>query len=145
MVDRICFGRNRPFSLESERSTVPRPETDRKKKPKGGICMKRLWILALALCMTALFCVGTLGLGAEDTNTDIWFVYSMKENDKGSPLFSLPPAYEYTSEGLRVTPHEKMESYTAPSVWTMGCTWRSSWIRPRSLVYWSSICGIRAV
>lgn len=74
--------------------------------------MKRLWILALALCMTALFCVGTLGLGAEDTNTDIWFVYSMKENDKGSPLFSLPPAYEYTSEGLRVTPHEKMESYT---------------------------------
>ena len=39
--------------------------------------MKRLWILALALCMTALFCVGTLGLRAEQTITDIWFVYSM--------------------------------------------------------------------
>lgn len=36
----------------------------------------------------------------------------MKENDKGRPIFSFPPTYEYTSEGLRITPLEQMESYT---------------------------------
>ena len=74
--------------------------------------MKRLWILMLTLCVTALFCVSALGLGAEESNTDVWFVYSMKENEKGRPVFSFPPTYEYTSEGLLITPREQMESYT---------------------------------
>ena len=77
--------------------------------------MKRLWILLLTLCVSALFCVSTLGLGAEEAKTDIWNVYSLKEDMNGLPHFDIPPNYEYTSEGLRVSPREGMESYTVQS------------------------------
>ena len=74
--------------------------------------MKRIWILMLALCVTALFCVSTLGLGAEEADTEIWSVYSSHEDASGVPHFGTPPTYAYTPEGLRVTPLDKMESYT---------------------------------
>ena len=74
--------------------------------------MKKLWILTLAMCVTALFCVGALAPQAEETNTEIWNVYSLKEDENYVPIFSFPPSYAYTEAGLRVTPYEKMESYT---------------------------------
>lgn len=74
--------------------------------------MKRLWILSLALCLTALFCAGTLGLGAEEANPNIWNVYSAKTDPNGTPIISIPPRYEYNGEGLRVTPLERMVTYT---------------------------------
>ena len=74
--------------------------------------MKKLWILTLAMCVTALFCVGSLAPQAEESNTEIWNIYSLKEDANGMPQFSTPPGYAYTDEGLRVTPGEKMEAYT---------------------------------
>lgn len=74
--------------------------------------MKRLWILMLTLCVTALFCVSALGLGAEEAHTEIWSVYSSYEDANGIPQFAAPPEYAYTPDGLRVTPKQKMETFT---------------------------------
>ena len=74
--------------------------------------MKRLWVLFLALCTAMLSCVGVLIPSAEGANTDIWSVYSLLEDQDGNPYFGTAPAYEYTEEGLRVTPPEEIESYT---------------------------------
>ena len=74
--------------------------------------MKRLWILVLTLCVTALFCVGTLGLGAAETNTGLWNVYSSYEADDGRPVFLTPPEHTYTDEGLWVIPSEDVYTYT---------------------------------
>ena len=74
--------------------------------------MKKLWTLALALCLTALLCAGALAPHAEETDTEIWNIYSLKEDENDIPHFSLPPSYAYTDEGLRVTPYESMTSYT---------------------------------
>ena len=74
--------------------------------------MKRLWVLFLALCTAMLSCVGVLIPSAEGANTDIWSVYSLLEDQDGNPYFGTTPAYEYTEEGLRVTPPAEIESYT---------------------------------
>ena len=74
--------------------------------------MKRLMILVLLLCVSVLFFVSVLSLGAQEANTEIWDVYSLLEDANEIPYYSTPPSYSYTSKGLRVTPSADMGSYT---------------------------------
>ncbi len=74
--------------------------------------MKRLWILLLALCTVTLSCVGAVTLGAEEASTEVWSIYSLKEDANGMPYFATAPTYEYTEDGLKVTPVATMDSYT---------------------------------
>ena len=74
--------------------------------------MKRLWVLFLVLCMATLSCLSVLVPGAEEVNTEIWSIYSLKEDAEGNPYFDVSPSYEYNEGGLTVTPREGMDSYT---------------------------------
>jgi hypothetical protein len=74
--------------------------------------IKRFGIALLAACITLLSGVGALNLSAEESNTEVWSIYSLKEDANGFPYFDTAPSHAYTDEGLRVTPHKGMESYT---------------------------------
>ncbi len=77
--------------------------------------MGRNCFRVMALFVAFLLTAGCVTVSVHAEASRDWGVYSMAENENGIPEFKTPPAYEYTDQGLRVTPSEGMDSYTVQS------------------------------